>query len=76
VVAWFTKRTYAVTGEGVTTTASPGAAPGATVTSTRLSFTATGEMTTPVPSSRSPSANRLMSMMTRPDTRVMCRAAI
>jgi hypothetical protein len=75
VVARLTKRTYAVSGAGVTTTGSPGAAPGATVTSTRLSFTAIGEITTLVPSSRSPSGNRLMSISTCPFTRVMCRAA-
>src|SRR6185437_12397074 len=64
VVAWFTNRTYRVSGETCSATASPGVVPGATVTSTTLSLTTMGEITTPVPSSRSPSGKSEASMIT------------
>src|SRR5437879_7759008 len=53
VVARLTKVTYEVAGDDLKTTGAPSAAPGPTVTSTMLSFTTIGDMTTPVPSSRS-----------------------
>ena len=51
------------------TAASPSCAPAEMVTSTQLSLMTMGEITAPVPNSRSPSGNRLTSTMTRPDTR-------
>ena len=55
---------------------SPGLLPALISRSMTLSFTTIGEMTTPVPSSRSPAGKRLTSTRMRPSTRVMPFAAI
>ena len=62
--------TYAVFGE-ISRVAGAASFSGRTTTSTALSLIMIGEMTKPVPPSRSPSAYRLASTTTRPSIRLM-----
>ena len=76
VVARFTNVTYEVAGDDLKTAGAPSAGPGLIETSTMLSFTTIGDMTTPVPSSRAPSRKRLISTMTWPRIFLICLSAI
>src|SRR2546423_10983960 len=65
VVDLFTNLTYGDDGVTCTVVVAPACGPAPIVRSTRLSLTMTGEITTPVPSSRSPSWKSEASTSTR-----------
>src|SRR6202046_5769205 len=66
VVILLTNETYGLAGETFSPTGASSLLPGETARSTTLSFTEIGETTTFVPSSLSPSDNKLASTSTRP----------